>query len=235
MCSSTSLQPCLKWTCCPTLLLVARAASGDHALALLAPQDVRRQPSFSSHLRYPAILPRKVISARKGRWHCNSCGQSFMWRTLSLSAFRQHIIECKQRNGTVTLLSPAMHGDVATAGAGSDVRAGQRRAETEDQERDDRCEDSTDDAQEEEDTHDYACMVCGVGGDLLCCEFDGCTKTANVDCAGLSTEPTGNWCFATAAHVCLSCPLCAPEHRRRPFGPHAIEHASSPCQVHVES
>ena len=218
-----------------SLLLVARAASGDHALALLAPQDVRRQPSGSSLVRYPAGLNRSVISSRKGQWHCNSCGQFFLWRTVSLSAFSLHIIECKQRNGTRRLRSPAVHGDVATAGAGSDVRAGQRRVETEDRERDDRREDSTDDAQEEEDTHDYACMVCGVGGDLLCCEYDGCTKTAHVDCAGLSTEPTGNWCFATAAHVWLNCPLCAPEHRRRPFGPHAIEHALSPCQVHVES
>ncbi len=48
------------------------------------------------------------------------------------------------------------------------------------------------------DGHYVYCVVCGLSGDLLCC--DGCPNVLHQDCAGLSQIPEGDW-FCEACHV----------------------------------
>ncbi|KAI9111122.1 hypothetical protein K1719_017997 [Acacia pycnantha] len=50
------------------------------------------------------------------------------------------------------------------------------------------------------DNHDYACPVCGDGGDLICC--DKCLATYHLDCSNLERLPEGDW----------FCPYCVCKH-----------------------
>ncbi|GAB4814380.1 hypothetical protein N2152v2_001426 [Parachlorella kessleri] len=42
-----------------------------------------------------------------------------------------------------------------------------------------------------EDEHDEFCYVCGLGGDIMCCET--CSATMHAPCAGLAEVPEGDW------------------------------------------
>ncbi|KAL9649744.1 hypothetical protein ABK040_009559 [Willaertia magna] len=47
------------------------------------------------------------------------------------------------------------------------------------------------------------CFVCKNVGDLICCDFHGCTKVYHLACVGLSSVPEGNW--VCPYHSCSEC------------------------------
>ena len=46
---------------------------------------------------------------------------------------------------------------------------------------------------DDEDGHYNYCVICGLGGDIMCCETEGCPNVAHPHCVGLTCIPEGNW------------------------------------------
>lgn len=61
---------------------------------------------------------------------------------------------------------------------------------------------------ETDDNYDW-CLICKIGGDIICC--DGCPRSAHIKCVGLAKIPEGDW----------FCPRCVRKGRDRKQTPKA--------------